>query len=211
MATQRLCGVATAGIAEFFGTAEATMLADRGWNFCRAGQYLERAAITCNAGCTIFKAVGRRLGVAGPVEHAIEIELSAFLRMLGSRDAYRRLYQMRAEPVPVLEMLYGSEDMPRSVRRCLSECRRLLDAGGEEAEGTVRTRDALGEVIRMVESHEWASYLAPHTSEREAGSVLLDSGRMPALVEFLTEVMRRTLAIHETLTDGFINHQVLLD
>ncbi len=211
MATQRLCGVATAGIAEFFGTAEATMLADRGWNFCRAGQYLERAAITCNAGCTIFKAVGRRLGVAGPAEHAIEIELSAFLRMLGSRDAYRRLYQMRAEPVPVLEMLYGSEDMPRSVRRCLSECRRLLDAGGEDAEGTVRTREALGEVIRMVESHEWVSYLAPHTSEREAGTVLLDAGRMPALVEFLTDVMRRTLAIHETLTDGFINHQVLLD
>jgi hypothetical protein len=27
----------------------------------------------------------------------------------------------------------------------------------------------------------------------------------------LEEIMEKTLAVHDTLTDGFINHQVLLD
>jgi Uncharacterized conserved protein len=60
LATQRFSAAATSGIAEFFGLAEATMLADRGWNFCLLGQQFERAAVTANAGLTIFKSIARR-------------------------------------------------------------------------------------------------------------------------------------------------------
>ena len=58
--------------------------------------------------------------------HASEIELSAFLRLLGCRDAYRRIYQMRAEPIPVLELLWQHPQVPRSVLRCLTRCGALL-------------------------------------------------------------------------------------
>ncbi len=213
LATQKLCAQATAAIAEFFGTAEATMLADRGWHFCLTGQLLERAMITSNAGGTIFRSVSRRLREdAATAEHAIEIELSAFLRMLGSRDAYRRVYQMRAEPVPVLDLLYGHREMPRSVRRCLRECLRLLDPGEDPSPGVVRTRAALESVLELVEEANWSAYLAaPAPGGGEGAVVLLDAARMPELIVLLGEIMARTLAVHDTLTDGFINHQVLLD
>lgn len=201
LTTQRLCAEATSGVAEFFGTAEATMLADQSWNFCRLGQQFERASITCHAGLTIFKSLAKRLDHPDEqTEHAVEIELSAFLRLLGCRDAYRRVYQMRAEPVPVLELLYADRQMPRSLRRCLGECARLLDGEEGESPGLHRTREALAGVLAWSGARDWASYFEPSGTERAAG-----------LLEVLEDVMERTHAIHDVIIDGFINHQILLD
>ncbi len=210
LATQKLCASLTAGVAEFFGMAEATMLDDRGWAFCRTGQQFERASITCNAGLTIFESIARRLEQDGPgAEHAVEIELSAFLRLLGSRDAYRRLYQMRAEPLPVLEMLYRNTEMPRSVRRCLGECRRLLGPEDEDSPGVVRTRAALERVLEFVAGIDWSDYLARDASGDP--QVLPDAAKTGELTAVLEEIMDRTLDVHGILTDGFINHQLALD
>lgn len=214
LATQRMCGEATAGIAEFFGMAEATMLADLGWNFCRLGQQFERASITCNAGSTIFKSIARRLDKSPEIpDHAIEIELSAFLRMLGSRDVYRRVYQMRAEPVPVLRLLYDHGDMPRSVRRCLGECARLLGGEDDDSPGLVRTREALDGVLELISDADWGSFLKQTVSApaEAGGGVQLDPERMEILVQVLDGIMNRTHAVHDVITDGFINHQILLD
>ncbi len=215
MSTQRLCALATSGVAEFFGIAEATMLADRGWHFCRLGQQFERAAITCNAGLAIFKSLSRRLGKGAPVnDHETEIELSAFLRMLGSRDAYRRVYQMRAELVPVLQLLYANEEMPRSVRRCLGECMRLLGEQGENSPGLSRTRAALADVLHTVCTTDWAVY-AHQPRGREAagdgGGAPIASSCIGLLVDVLERIMERTHSIHDVIADGFINHQILLD
>lgn len=213
LATQRFCAAATAGIAEFFGTAEATMLADRGWNFCRLGQQFERASITCNAGLTIFGSIARRLEKDPALpEHAVEIELSAFLRLLGSRDAYRRVYQMRAEPAPVLSLLYSHAEMPRSVRRCLGECTRLLGGEDEPSPGTLRVRETLGDVLRVVRSCDWAWYLHPDGAVpgEGGGGVQIDPERTGELVALLEDIMERTHAVHDVITDGFINHQILL-
>ena len=210
LATQKLCAALTSGVAEFFGMADATMLDDGGWAFCRIGQQFERASITCNAGSTVFESIARRLkkNEAG-AEHAVEIELSAFLRLLGSRDAYRRIYQMRAEPTLVLEMLYRSREMPRSVRRCLAECLRLLGPGDRDSAGGLRTRGALQTVLSFVDAIDWMSFFA-----RDAGGehgILADSRNSPELTALLHEITERTLAVHHVLTDGFINHQLALD
>ncbi|MBJ7325827.1 MAG: circularly permuted type 2 ATP-grasp protein [Chthoniobacterales bacterium] len=212
LATQKLCAQTTAAVAEFFGMAEATMLADRGWNFCRFGQQFERACITCNAGLAIYKSVARRLQKAsGGADHAVEIELSAFLRMLGSRDAYRRLYQMRAEPAPVLRILYASQEMPKSVRRCLSECVRLL-GDDDRSPGMAKTKHALASVLSAVAACDWDSYLRPPSTPADAsdagGGVSLDPARMDSLVAALDDIMQRTHGIHDVVTDGFINHQL---
>jgi uncharacterized circularly permuted ATP-grasp superfamily protein/uncharacterized alpha-E superfamily protein len=214
LATQRYSGEATSGIAQFFGTAEASMLADRGWNFCLLGQQFERAAITANAGLTIFKSIAKRMEKLSELpEHAVEIELSAFLRLLGSRDAYRRVYQMRAEPVPVLQLLYDHPEMPRSVRRCLGRCARLLGSKDDGSPGMVRTREALEGVMQLVAGAGWSSYLLPATgaSGEAGGGGRLDPARLGELVAALSDINEQTFAIHDIVTDGFINHQILLD
>jgi uncharacterized alpha-E superfamily protein len=214
LATQRFSNEATSGIAEFFGTAESTMLADRGWNFCLLGQQFERAVITANAGLTIFKSITRRMEKLSELpEHAIEIELSAFLRLLGSRDAYRRVYQMRAEPVPVLQLLYDHPEMPRSVRRCLGRCARLLGSKDDGSPGMVRTREALEGVLGLVAGASWPDYLlVSGVAPGEAGGgVQLDPARVGDLVAVLSDINDQTYAIHDVVTDGFINHQILLD
>ena len=98
-------------IPQFFATAQLSMLADDGWRFSELGQFVERAITTANATRSITQSIVRRLESL----HSIEIELSAFLRLLGSRDAYRRIYQTRAEPPQVLEFLWQNAEMPRSV------------------------------------------------------------------------------------------------
>jgi uncharacterized alpha-E superfamily protein len=214
LATQRLCDVATAGIAEFFGVAEATMLADRGWNFCRLGQQFERASITCNAGSTIFGSIAKRLEKSSDIpDHAVEIELSAFLRMLASRDIYRRVYQMRAEPVPVLNLLYNNEDAPKSVHRCLRECALLLGDKHDDSPGARKTRDALERILELITATDWTSCLKASSSTRNeaGGGIQMDPARAAWLVESLDGIMSGTHAIHDMITDGFINHQILLD
>jgi len=139
----------------------------------------------------------------------VEIELSAFLRLLGSRDAYRRLYQMRAEPVPVLEMLYRHGDTPRSVRRCLAECLRLLGPENRDSPGEMRARAALRDIVGWVDSVDWAGFFARGTGG-EPGT-LPDPERAKELTVLLHGIMTRTSAVHEVLTDGFINHQLALE
>src|SRR5581483_2156767 len=113
---RRLSDTVTRLIPQFFAVAANTMLADDGWRFCEIGQMLERAVITTNSVLSISKSFTQ----------ASEIELSAFLRLLGTRDAFRRVYQMRAEPVAMLEFLWQNEHAPRSVMRCLMRCSALL-------------------------------------------------------------------------------------
>lgn len=214
LVTQRICAETTSGIAEFFGMAESTMLADRGWNFCLLGQQFERAAITANAGMNIFRSVARRLEKNPDwPEHAVEIELSAFLRLLGSRDVYRRVYQMRAEPVPVLELLYNHPETPRSLSRCLGCCGRLIGGHDDNSPGLVRTREALEGVRRLAAAADWSSFLRPQDlrSDETGAGVRLDAARAVDLVALLSTIMERTYAIHGVITDGFINHQILLD
>ena len=43
----------------------------------------------------------------------------------------------------------------------------------------------------------------------EAGA-MPDAAKLPVLLLRLEEIMERTLAVHETLTDSFINHQFAL-
>ena len=200
LATQRLCADTSAAVAEFFGLAEATMLSDRGWNFCRFGQQFERAVITCNAGATVFKSLAKRAAKFSDGEdHPVEIELSAFLRMLASRDAYHRLYQMRAEPLPVLRMLYLNGEVPRSVRKCLGECARLLSGQEHESPGSIRSVETIDRVVRLIENSDWEEFF-PGAS--------LPASSLDGLVSLLGEISDLTHKIHGVVTDGFINHQL---
>ncbi len=144
--TRRLGELTTLAIAQFYGLAETSMMDDDGWRFCRLGQQLERAIITANAPLACSKAFTGPAGQPARRGHQTEIELSAFLRLLGTRDAYRRVYQMRAEPLPVLKLLFQNPEAPRSVLHGLTNCAALLRATNRHAASAAATQRPLAAV-----------------------------------------------------------------
>ncbi len=136
------------------------MMADDGWRFCRLGQQLERAVITANAPLACAKAFTGPADQPARLGHHTEIELSAFLRLLGTRDAYRRVYQMRAEPLPVLKLLFQNAEAPRSVLHSLTACTELLRVTdpGEIPAAMPRPLVAFEAFCDRLRRIDWASY-----------------------------------------------------
>lgn len=160
--TRRLSELTTHIIPQFYGLAENSMMGDDGWRFCRLGQQLERAVITANAPLACAKAFTGPADRPARLGHHTEIELSAFLRLLGTRDAYRRVYQMRAEPLPVLQLLFQNAEAPRSVLHSVANCADLLRGTGEAqmggAEFTSRPVLAMEAFCDRLRRIDWASY-----------------------------------------------------
>jgi len=195
--TRKFCDLVIKAVPEFFGTAEGTMLADGGWVFCEIGQLLERATITGNALCSIVRPLTRR--EKAPSEHEEEIRLSAFLRLLNSRDVYRRVYQMRIEEGPMLELLWANPMVPRSVVRCLEGCaRRLRHSQDTNSQSTSHTLNAINGLIEKIHQINWDDLSAlSHLGEDQAP--LHAKG---------TELLKATRNIHHLISDGFLNHQI---
>ena len=211
--TRRVADLATQLIPQFFAVAANTMLADDGWHFCQIGQMLERAVITANSLVSISGSLSGE-SRSGSL-HGSEIELSAFLRLLGTRDAYRRIYQMRAEPVHVLELLWQHPQVPRSVFHCLEKCRDLLRiAIAPESVEAAQATTAIESLLLQIRRIDWRSIARIPQDEEPAGSspqsaALPGAARRPAdeLDSLLRQLLKRTLELHTHLADSFLNHQ----
>ncbi len=176
--TRKLSDAATRLIPQFFAIATGSMLADDGWRFCAIGQVLERAIITANSVVSISKSIAPDDNSKPDAERSSEIELSAFLRLLGTRDAYRRVYQMRAEPIPVLEILWQNSQAPRSVLRCLERCARLLhEASPSDTLGTTRAVAAIEKLIQKIKRINWSLYI--RSQEDDESPPQENRARMP--------------------------------
>ena len=196
--TRRYCDYAVKAVAEFFGTAQSTMIADGGWAFCEIGQSLERAIITANAVCSIMRPMPRR---GESSEHEEEIRLSAFLRLLNSRDVYRRVYQMRIEAAPMLDLLWSNPVAPRSVTRSLETCASRLRTAREETSSTTRrTVAGMEKLIQEIRQTNWEELELMEKSDPAA--------KTPPLLAQGTRLLEATLDIHHLISDGFLNHQI---
>ncbi|HEY5752524.1 MAG TPA: circularly permuted type 2 ATP-grasp protein [Chthoniobacterales bacterium] len=219
--TRRIADTVVQYIPQFFAIAEDSMLADNGWKFCEIGQMVERAAVTANAMVSISKSLTKQASRGG--QHAEEIELSAFLRLLGTRDAYRRVYQMRTAPAQVLEMLWGNPETPRSVVRCLQRCDALLREsinGGQIHSSKAITE--LEELIFRLKRINWHLFFvsaaddelarpaAPGASIAAAESTEAGEFASQSLSNLLNGLLRQTLDIHVAISDGFLNHQAII-
>ena len=204
--TRRLADFATQLIPQFFAVSANTMLADDGWRFCEIGQMLERATITANSVVAIGESFKPADDAAGNAVQATEIELSAFLRLLGSRDAYRRIFQMRAEPAAVLELLWQHAEVPRSVHHCLRKCGVLLRES-INPEMTASAPAAIDELIRDLQRVDWAAFVRAPLDEDRVTSA--DSAPPPTadLTPLLDRLLAQTLEIHTHISDSFLNHQ----
>jgi uncharacterized alpha-E superfamily protein len=204
--TRRLSDFATQLIPQFFAVCGNTMLADDAWRFCEIGQMLERSVITANSVSAVRDAW--QPDGDGRDNHTTEIELSAFLRLLGCRDAYRRIYQMRAEPAAVLELLWQHPEVPRSVAFCMRRCRILLSQSIGDANETSASA-ALDELLREIQRVDWGIFVRLPLDEDRVGAAVatpaLQVPRDPAPV--LRRLLDLTHGIHFHLSDCFLNHQ----
>lgn len=183
------------------------MLADDGWRFCEIGQSIERATITANSVASIARTLAGQPGPSGV--HATEIELSAFLRLLGCRDAYRRIFQMRAEPIPVLELLWQHPQVPRSVLRCITKCGALLrESIAPEMLETASAPAAIDSLIHDIRRIDWPAFVRASSDEDQPQAAAVTSlARSHELEPLLQRLISRTLEIHTLVADGFLNHQ----
>ena len=197
--SRRLCEAARQLIPQFFGMAECTMIADGAWKFCEIGQLIERATITANAVASIAGPLIQPSDEAGG-EHATEIRLSAFLRILNSRDVYRRVYQMRIEPVPLLDLLWKNRLAPRSVIRCLRGCvSRVQESEDTSSPATARAVAGIESLITLVQATDWDALL------REPKG---DASRSSPLQQQCSLLLSKVSGIHDLISDGFLNHQI---
>ncbi len=177
----------------FLATAERTMLHDSGWHFLRIGLHLERAIMTCSALRHVLSATAG----AEPARNAPRDnpELSALLRMLGSQDAYRRLYQARSRPHLVADFFLRQPAAPRSLYHNLTRIEtalRSIDAAPDEAAPVLASVASLLRRLRELDP------------ARDLGT---GSGPSGTTAEFLSTLLRDLGSFHPLLSDHFFSHQ----
>jgi uncharacterized alpha-E superfamily protein len=135
------------------GVAEATMFHDVGWQFLRAGTYLERAGLTARFLRARYpELVAAEAVVAGRMGPLGSHLGMAILKAASAYEAYRRVHHTRVEARRVAELLILSPLFPRSIRFCLAGLDYAVRAVRRTPAGTYRTEAdrlagrALGEI-----------------------------------------------------------------
>lgn len=185
------------------GLAERTMLQDAGWHFLHMGMHLERATMTCSALRHILDAASspKDAPASANTPYRDNPELSALLRMLGSQDAYRRLYQMRSQPRFVAELFLQQPDAPRSIFHNLHRMKTSLRAIRQDVNETEEdpATAAVSETLHFIAS-------VPIT--RHFGDVAdFTDGEAARLGDTLSELLDRLHALHPVVSDHYFSHQ----
>ncbi len=90
------------------------MISDGGWAFCEIGQFAR--ALHHHSQCRLLHHAAHAAPQCALGDTKPEIRLSAFLRLLNSRDVYRRVYQLRIEAEPMLDLLWKNQVAPAPSR-----------------------------------------------------------------------------------------------
>lgn len=190
-------------INSIIGLAERTMIQDAGWHFLHMGMQLERATMTCSALRHVLSALATDSSpsAAGKTPYRDNPELSALLRMLGSQDAYRRLYQMRSQPQFVAELFLQQPDAPRSIFHNLHQIRMSLrairhDVNESDEDPTIA---AVTGTLQFLASVPLGRYFDE--------DVALDKVESARLGDTLAELLDRLYTLHPVLSDHYFSHQ----
>jgi len=186
-----------------FGALNRTMLQDSAWHFILLGVQLERAIITATALRHVLPVTAKFLA-ADPAHAAQHYrdnpELSALLRMLGSQDAYRRLYRTRSLPAFVADLFLQQPDAPRSIAHNLHQFAESLAAIHEA--NPPFDGDPVGDCLTALRD-----YLAKLNITHHFETPLALTPDAPDLGEVLQTLFQRLLDLHPLLSDHFFSHQ----
>jgi len=118
------------------GVIQGTMLRDEAWNFTWIGTYLERSDSTARILDVKYHLLLPRGEKAGGATDYYQ--WSALLHSVSAFEIYRRVYRDLITPRRVAELFVFRDDMPRSLRRCMSQVYTHLtsvsNAGSTETE-----------------------------------------------------------------------------
>jgi uncharacterized alpha-E superfamily protein len=101
------------------GVIQGTMLRDEAWHFTWLGTYLERSDSTARILDVKYHLLLPRGEQAGGATDYYQ--WSALLHSVSAFEIYRRVYRDLITPRRVAELFVLRDDMPRSLRRCMSQ------------------------------------------------------------------------------------------
>jgi uncharacterized alpha-E superfamily protein len=125
-APHEFCTVVEAGSHAFQGVCDATLMHDEGWQFLQLGKHLERSDRTLRILDVKYHLIQ---DMADPANQSLSnLQWAGVLKSCLAYESYQRLYISRVEPDRVVEYLLLHPSFPRSVRYCLEETSRALEA-----------------------------------------------------------------------------------
>lgn len=124
------------------GVIQGTMLRDEAWNFTWIGTYLERSDSTARILDVKYHLLLPRGEKAGGATDYYQ--WSALLHSVSAFEIYRRVYRDLITPRRVAELFMLRDDMPRSLRRCMSQVYTHLTAVSNA--GSAETERRAGEL-----------------------------------------------------------------
>jgi uncharacterized alpha-E superfamily protein len=119
---------------------------------------------------------------------------------------------MRAEPIPVLELLWQHPEAPRSVLRCLSKCGALLrESLAPETVEQASAPLAIEALIHQIKRIDWRIFVRTADDEDQPGSRATSASatqvRADELAPLLGRLLNSTTEVHTLIADSFLNHQ----
>ncbi len=190
------------------GSTARTMLQDAGWHFLQIGKQLERATFTANTLIHVLPVAARHATANADdfgMVYRDNPELSALLRMLGSQDAYRRLYHTRSQPLFVAQLLLQQPMAPRSIAhnfRQMQSSLRAISSLARMPEDNAFARAINTELQALTELNLTPFFDVPPS----------ESGHAEARLNQTLEGIAKELAkMHQLLGDHYFSHQASLD
>jgi uncharacterized alpha-E superfamily protein len=117
---------------------------------------------------------------------------------------------MRAEPIPVLELLWQHPEVPRSVLRCLTKCGALLrESLAPEMLQQASAPVALEGLILQIKRIDWRVFVrtAQDEDKPEMSTSHPAHVRAEELEPLLGRLLSSTMDVHTLIADSFLNHQ----
>ena len=117
---------------------------------------------------------------------------------------------MRAEAIPVLEILWQNTQAPRSVLRCLQRCaRQLHESSPSDTLGTTSAISAIEALIKKIKGINWSLYVRSQDDDETPAQkkVAVKEEKTHELEPLLKELLDSTLEIHTLISDAFLSHQ----
>jgi len=164
------------------GVVQGTMLRDEAWHFTWLGTYLERGDSTARILDVKYHLLRPRGEQTGSVTEYYQ--WSALLHSVSAFEIYRRVYRDLMTPRRVAELLVLRDDMPRSLRRCLTQVYTHLAAV---------TNDSSAETERRAGELQASLHFGRIESIFELG-----------LHEYLVQFLSRTADLGERISRDFL-------
>ncbi|MDQ6987787.1 MAG: alpha-E domain-containing protein [Mariprofundaceae bacterium] len=176
----------------FHGLAAHTMVHGKAWKFLRLGTFLDRALMSSR-----ILEIKYHIVLPDPQEVGRPLDIhqwQALLRSVSAYEAYRRMYKARIVPAQVVNLVLFNADFPRSVRYCMEQVSRHLQALAETHQGQ-------SAVYSQAES------FLDELRGGKTGESILRNG----LQQYLQATQQRCIDLRQQIADNYFELLVVMD